>query len=263
MSQIDISRLTQLIIDSRTVVYLQPDLFLELFCSAPLLSTFQIHLIAHSESDLWQPTKRSGPSIITCLSQLSVIIEDVGFPLPYVLATGRFFDWLSDDAGAAIQTVKTCFIEGPSKLGDCIDQFLRRLPFTLVEVGINLTTSFEESWIWIAGKLSEYYIAEEWLCRSQYFPVLEPSTYHNLCFDRWVESFLQILRKSRWTDSIKIVDSYSNSGAVPSCRRWLDTYNPWARGIVVSSGWNFPPSLQGVYWRNSLAVQFRFDEHAR
>ena len=144
MHQIDAScRLTELIIGSCTI-FSRPDMLLELFCSAPLLRTFQIHLVANSSKPLWTSTKKSAEaSIVTHLSRLSVIIEDIALPLPHVLATGGFLDWLSGDAGAATQTVKVCFIEAPCKLGHIIDRFLRHM--ALIEVGISLKMDVEEA----------------------------------------------------------------------------------------------------------------------
>ena len=144
-------RLTELIIGSCTI-FSRSDMLLELFCSAPLLRTFQIHLVANSSKPFWTSTKKCAEaSIVTRLSRLSVIIEDVALSLPHALATGKFLDWLSGDAGAATQTVKVCFIEAPCKLGHIIDRFLRHM--ALVEVGISLKMDVEEAQTYTRGQL--------------------------------------------------------------------------------------------------------------
>ena len=141
LHQINARQMTQLVIGPSTL-FPSIDIFLELFCSTPLLSTLQIHLAADSTSS-WLPLNRVAAPLVTHLSRLAVVIEGVESPLSQVRTAGQFFDWLLGDARDAISRLCVCFIEAPSILDRHVERLIRCLANTLVEVGISLHSSCE------------------------------------------------------------------------------------------------------------------------
>ena len=140
LTHLNAMQLMKLVIGTGTVFH-TPLPLLQLFSIACCLTTFEIHFLVAPTSMEWSSLVRA--DLRARIEHLTIIIlaTDIDYAAANseVLAYGRFFLWLLEDAGTAIRDIKECFIQAPSRLSGFVDHFIANKAEKPTNMGIWLT----------------------------------------------------------------------------------------------------------------------------